>query len=446
MERSTLLACGLLLAAACSAPPPAAFGDRFDVWRSQEARFLPQGEAPALSAAPDLAELWAAAQRANPGLRAAFQAWRAELEGVTVAGSLPDPQLSLAGYLSSVETRVGPMQGRIGLSQSFPWFGSLDARGARAFAAAEAAREDFEAARTLLRRELADGWFELRYLGQAVEITRGHLELLRHLESVSLSRYETGRGDHADVIRTQVELGVVGDRLATLRDLKQPAVERLNAALGRPVGSPLDWPAAAPLAAPELPSGLADGLDASSPERRALAARAEAARQGAVLAEKEYWPGFRVGADWTWIGDAAAPNTPGSGDDAVALVFGIDLPLRRGRLDAGLARARAREAEVEARRTDLRQRRGAGLEMALYRHRDAERRVTLYREGLIAKSEQSFQSTLTAYQAAAMPFDSVVDAARLLLEFQLELARAETDRLQAAAEAERLTGLVLLPF
>ncbi|MBC8328294.1 MAG: TolC family protein, partial [Planctomycetes bacterium] len=410
MDRTLLLAGALLLAAGCSAPPPAAFGDRRDDWRAQEARFLPPSAAPELSGSPDLAELWAAAQRGNPGLRAAFHRWRAEMESVPLATSLPDPRLSLAGYLSQVETRVGPMQGRIGLSQAFPWFGSLQAAGDQAFAASEAAREDFEAARTRLRQSLADSWFELHYLERAVAVTEGHQELLRHLEAVSRSRYETARGEHADLIRAQVELGQVEDQLSTLRDLKRPLVERLNAALGRPVGSLLAWPDGLSPAPASLPADLAAGMARSSPELRALDARAEAARHGIVLAEKDFYPGFSLGADWTWIGDSPMAGVPDSGQDALALVVGIDLPVRRGRLDAGLSRARAREAAVLAQREDLQLRLNAELEMALYRYRDAQRRVTLYRDGLVAKSEQSFQSTLTAYQAAAMPFDSVVDS------------------------------------
>ncbi|MBC8328416.1 MAG: hypothetical protein H8E31_06675, partial [Planctomycetes bacterium] len=49
-------------------------------------------------------------------------------------------------------------------------------------------------------------------------------------------------------------------------------------------------------------------------------------------------------------------------------------------------------------------------------------------------------------RAAPIPFDSGGASARWLLASQLELARAEVDRLQAVAAAERFTGLVLLPF
>ncbi len=446
MEHRSWLAAALLVACGCSAPPPPLFQQRLDEADARAAAFLPPAEPVPLSAAPDLAELWAAAQRGNPGLRAAYHRWRAELEAAGGAGELPQPRLGIGAFLSAVETRSGPMRGRIGLSQALPWFGTTAAAQDRALAAAEAAREDFEAARTALRAELAHAWLELHDLQRTLETTRAHRELLVHLEAVSRVRYESGSGGHGDLIRAQVELAQLEDRLAELEDLRAPSVARLEALLGRPAGEPLPWPADELPASPGLPEGLESGLAQSHPGLRALAARAEAARHGVVLAEKAYHPAWTVGAEWTWIGEADDPAMPDSGKDAVALTLGVELPLRRGRLDAGLAAARAREAETADRAADLERRLGAELALVRHRHRDAARRVALYREGLVAKSEEAFETTLTGYQAATAPFDSVIDAARHLLEFQLAQAHAEIDLVQAAVDAERATGLVLLPF
>ncbi|RMH05467.1 MAG: TolC family protein [Planctomycetota bacterium] len=433
-----------LLSAACSAPPPPVFADRQDAWEAAAARSRRADEP--LPERPDLAALWTYAQEHNPGLRAALQDWRQALEVVPAAASLPDPRLSLAFSPRPVETRNGPAWGRLGLHQAFPWFGSLDDEAARAFAAAEAAREAWETARNRVRAELAEAWFEYAWLAEATEITRGNLDLLRHLEAVSRTLYETGEGSQADLIRAQVEIGRLEDRLKTLEDLRRPLSARIRAVLGRPGSEPLPWPTAALPDAADLGRAdeLAAGLAATNPELRALAFRIEAARRGVRLAEKDFYPDFVLGAEWTWIGPSAGASD--SGDDALGLSFGLDLPFRRARLRAQEAGARAGLAAAERRLDDRRNQLQAGLEMALYRHRDAARRVALYRQGLIAKSEESFQSTLAAYQTALAPFDAVIDAARLLLEFQLAAVRAEADRAQAAAELERITGRQLLPF
>ena len=85
----------------------------------------------------------------------------------------------------------------------------------------------------------------------------------------------------------------------------------------------------------------------------------------------------------------------------------------------------------------------AELEMALYRFRDGGRRVTLFRDSLIPKGEESVQALDTAYQSGDEGFLDLIDAERVLLEFQLQAARAEADRAKALAEIERITGISL---
>ncbi|KAA3604470.1 MAG: TolC family protein [Planctomycetota bacterium] len=433
----------LLVCAACSAPP-SSYSERVQQWQRMQPEFGFQ-DAPLeeLRAGAGLSELWEYAQRRNPGLQAAFHQWRAALETVVPASSLPQPRLSFAVYLAQVETRSGPMQGRIGLQQSFPWFGRLQAAGEQALALSEAARENLEGLRAALRQEVLQAYWESQYIEQAILVTEGHLIWLQHLESVSLTRFETGRGEHADLLRAQVEIGQVQDRLRGLQDWLRPVRERLNAALGRPSGSLFSDLDREFLDAPKLPGDLIAQLPASSPELRALQHQWTAARFGVEIAEKDYFPGFTLGADWTWIGDGPA-GTADSGQDAVAISLGLDLPLRRSSLKAGKISAQASASAARDRFRDRQNRLVAEIETASFRFRDADRRVQLYRHGLMAKSEQSLKNALTAYQTGRSSFDAVVDAARLFLEFQLQAVRAEADRLQAVAEIERFSGRRIL--
>jgi len=393
-----------------------------------------------------LSELLHYARANNPGLEAAFQRWKEALERVPQATTLPEPRLSFSGYLSEVETRVGPMQARVGLAQPFPWFGELELAGNVAFEAAEAAREMLEAARLELDQRLRDVWYEYAWLEQAIVITQGNQELLAHWESVARARLETGLGRHSDVIRAQVELGKLEDRVQTLTDLRRPLEARLNAALNRPSDAPLPKPT---LPLPEPPEVdeqlLSTALLSTSPTLRALNHRVKAAKHGIDLAGKAFYPDFFVGADYTFIGSAENPGTSGSGDDAVALTLGFDLPIWRSSYRAGV-----RESEAQMRRTrkeqeEILNRLSSDLEMALYQFRDGDRRVGLFRDSLIPKGEESVQALDTAYQSGDEGFLDLIDAERVLLEFQLQAARAEADRAKALAEIERITGVTLHP-
>jgi outer membrane protein TolC len=78
--------------------------------------------------------------------------------------------------------------------------------------------------------------------------------------------------------------------------------------------------------------------------------------------------------------------------------------------------------------------------MVLYRFRDAERKVDLYRDTLVPKAEQSLKATETAFRAGKATFTDLVDAERVLLEFELSHERALASHAQRLAELEMLIG------
>lgn len=444
MQRLFAPAALALLTAACGSLPRG-YEQRAEEWDRLESHWREDRAVPVLGPEAGLREHIAHAQVHNPGLRAAFLQWKAALERVPQSTGLPDPVLSFsAAVLGNVETRNGPILGSVGLSQSFPWFGTLDAAGRAAFEAAEAARERFETRRLQIVYDLRRAWYELHYLQRAVVVTAGNLELLRHGEELARIRYETAAGPHADVIRAQVELRKLEDRLRTLKDLRRPLAARIDAAIGAPARPGPPSPGGAlPAPADFDPERLRQELAATSPVLRALRREARAAEESVAVAEQGFYPDLLVGAEYTFVGSDAGPTAPDAGQDALGLRFGIGLPIWRGRTQAAV---RAAEAEQHAARGSWQQARNelaAELELALYELRDAGRRLELYRHTLIPKAEESLQANLAAYQTNKGTFLDYLDSERVLLEFSLAAARAEADRAQALAAAERITGVAL---
>ncbi len=437
-----LLAC---LATACTSTTKRLGHDyRLYEWRDRHEDLQRAEETPAFGAGTSLDELLQHAQLANPDLRAAFERWRAALERVPVAGKLPEPRVTFGAYLAHVETRVGPMRGRVGVSQSLPWIGERDLKSRTALAAAALAREMVEAARVEVVAALLDAWFEATWLERAIAITAAHRELLLSWEEVARTRLETGIGSNADVIRAQVELGEIENRLLSLEDLRRPIRARINAALDRPLGAEL--PAATgPLPPPPAIDGerLAAELDRTSPGLRALDHRIVAARWGVELAGTAFYPDFVLGVDYTVIGEASGAGVSGSGRDAVAATIGLALPIWRSTYKAGLREAEALEKAARLEHASASNRLELQLETALYRFRDGSRRVELLLNTLIPKGEEAVAALDASYRSGDRGFLDLVDAERMVLELQLQAVRAEADRAQAVAEIERITGVAL---
>lgn len=436
----------LYLTLVSCASPPRDLGSRLDNWDERQAAFAQAHErsnTPWASSA-SLQTLLDHARRHNPGLRAAFERWKGAMEKVTAATTLPNPRLTLGAYLASVETRVGPMQGRIGFAQPLPWPGKLAAAGKLAFEQAEALRMQVEVERLMLDQTVREVWWELAWLDRALKITQSNQELLGHWEVIAQTRMETGLGSHTDVIRTQIELGKLVDRIQGLQDLARPVRARLNSALHRKSDAAL--PQADLAEAAHLgfnAAALSAGLPQNSPQLLKLKHLRRAAQHRVDLAELDSYPNLTVGADLTFIGDANDPNMAGSGDEAFALTLGIELPVWR---ESYAAQERSAKALLRASERTLQQTHNtldANLEMAFFQHRDGVRRVALFQDSLIPKGEEALRSLQAAYQSGKGGFLDLIDAQRALLEFQLQAARAHTDRAQALAKIEQLSGVSL---
>ena len=376
----------------------------------------------------------------NPGLEAAFSRWKAALERSPQVTSLPDPRLTYGYFIDEVETRVGPQRHRVGVEQTFPWFGKLRLRGDAALAEARAVYEQFVAQKLKLFFEIKHAYYELYYLARALAITRENMGLVKRFEQVARSQYRVGSAQHADVIRAQVELGKLEDELRSLEDMRQPLAAQLNAALNRPAHAAVPWPKAVPSDHVEAKDEqVLAWVSESSPELRALAAQIEEQQAAVNLAKRNYYPDVTLGLEYIDTGSARTP-TSDSGKDPVVAKMSINVPLWQRRYRAAEREARARLRGARHEMADRANTLAAELKLALFKQRDAERKIGLYRDALVPKAEQSLKAIETAYAAGKMDFLSLIDAEQVLLAFRLAHERALADRAQRLAEIEMLVG------
>lgn len=377
----------------------------------------------------------------SPEVEAAYQRWAAAAERLPQVRSLPDPRVSFGFFLDEVETRTGAQQVRVGVSQSFPWPGLLRDREDAAAMAARAAWRQFEAARLRVTERVVETLHELAYLDSAIRITGENLELLRSFEEVVRARYRVGSGSHPELVRVQVELGQLEDRLAQLRAMRPTYVADLNAALNRPTEAPVAEFAELPGRVATVDgSALAEIARRSNPVLLALDERIEEQRVRTDVARKEGLPDFTVGLDYIVTDQAMTSSIAESGDDPILLSFGIAVPLWRDKYDAGVRETIARRLAVSFERADEANRITASIQRAWFEHTDADRRVRLFETTLIPKAEESLRASLAGFRTGDTSFLDLLDTERTLLEFAVSAERARADRGQALARLNTLVG------
>lgn len=396
---------------------------------------------PELDEKSNLSDYLAYAALNNPGLEAAFNRWKAALEKVPQVRSLPDPKFNYGYFIEEVETRVGPQRQKMELSQMFPWLPKLKLRGDIALESANAAREQYEAVKLRLFYRVKNAYCEYYYVGQAIAITKENMDLMTYLESVVRMRYNAGIAPYSAIIQAQVELGTLEDGLRTFRDFLNPVLAMFNAALNRPPDAPLPLPKSIPEESVDFSNDqLLSWLREINPELKALDFMIAKEKAAITLARQDYFPDIMVGVSRVDTDEALMPNVEESGKDSSMAMVGLSLPIWHNKYGAEVREAKARHVAAVNQRDEQENRLIADLKMVLFKFRDAERKIDLYRDALIPKAKQSLEVTQQEFEAGTLEFLNLIDAERVLLAFNLLYERALSNYGQRLAELEVLTG------
>ena len=378
----------------------------------------------------------------NPAYQAASHRWQAARENIAVAGSLPDPNVSLGVFVEEVETRVGPQKQRLSLSQMIPWKGKLSLMSEQAEEMAEKARSERDTLGLKLETEFSALYAEYYYIGRSIAITSDHLRLLKDLEAVVTERYENSAAQYHDLIRIQIEIDALTDRLRAQRESGPPVAASMNVILGQPVAATIPYPVRLPV------YRIPDRLDPAewtaklkhNPVLRGMGHQISADRVSLDLAKKNYFPDFRIGLDWTNTGSAINPALADSGKDPLMISLGVNIPIWRRKYRA-LDRAAAARVEVSLKQQDdTRANLQANLKRALFQVDDAGRKIHLYRDQIIPKAEESLTVITSAFQTGDNSYLDLIAAEKSLLEFHLSLNQAEANQLKAISAIQWVLG------
>ncbi|WP_432734833.1 TolC family protein [Maridesulfovibrio sp. FT414] len=381
------------------------------------------------------------AARNNDELYSAFYEWKAALQREASVSSLPDPRFSFAWFIQPVETRTGPQEFKYGLSQTLPWFGKLGLKGEQALREADIRKARFDNLKLKIFTEVKKTYYDYAYLAQAIRITAENIELMKYLESVARSRYSTGAGTYDGVIKTQVELGKLEERLRSLEERKGPTVARLLAAMNIADTQTLPLPKAIPMMKIEMtPDELKDEFKAGNPRLKELAHTVDREKLSVELAHKDYYPDFSFGVEYIQTGQARTPNVTNADKDPIITAMSVNLPIWYDKQEAQVNEAENRVKSASRKRAGLERNLTAELDLEIYRYEDAIRKVSLYRDSLTPKAEQSLGVSIEAFQSGTASSSDLIDAERTLIEFQLAYFQALAEQAKRVATIEYLVG------
>ena len=371
----------------------------------------------------------------NASLEAMRQAVIAAVARVRPAGALDDPMLSVSAAPRTFGTAAGT-SGDVEVSQSFPWWGTLNARREVARADAEAMGEDFGALRLRLAALARGAFADWVYVHRALEINSANLSVLTELRNVARIRYSTGQAPQEDVLQADVERTMLKEqRLEWKRDLTI-AQARMDALLERAPQSLIPPPGELPVPVALPAEEILAQRALAHPQLEELTDEQRAAEARQRLAEKDRFPKFSVSAGYNsmWADPTMRPMV------GISVTVPIDQSKYRAAIDAAHAEARRAASTLQDQRSSLL----ANLLADYAAVREAAQSLSLYRDELMPLAQSTLEVARAEYGSGKGDFLNVLTAEQHRLDTELGLARMQSEYFRELAELDRASGGGLL--
>ena len=372
-------------------------------------------------------ELVGIALERNPAIKSAVEHFEAQRARVPQARTLPDPTVSggWMGHITpfDVEHNFPPSFRGLTVQEKFPYPGKLKLRGAIADRQAEAAGWAAELTRRQVVSEVKAAYYSYFYTFKAVEITQKNKSLLEKLESIAEARYRVGKGIQQDVLRAQIEVSRIDQKLIVLEQEKKTAQARINTLLYRDPEAPIPPPAT--VEPPGFTTSLQDLYAlarANDPALEGDRRMVEGSRDAVQLAQKAYKPDFSVSYSYQQRPDL---------QDSNGFMVGINIPIffrskqREGVIEASHDLIGA-ERSLDARETTV----DFEIKQQFLAATASENLMNLYSKAIVPQSSLALESSMSAYEVGKVDFLSMLDNFIYVLDYEVsyyqELSNFET--------------------
>jgi outer membrane protein TolC len=397
-------------------------------------------QSPAPATPVKLSDLVAEAERVHPAIQAESRMIEAKRLRVPQARALPDPTVTVGwmGDFAPFKVQNGdPSSYRaIGAMEEFPYPGKLKLRGQIAQKDVDAGQWTLEAMRRRIRAAVKTAYYELWSVEKALSITQQNKDLLQRLVRIAEEKYKVGKAAQQDVLRAQVEVTRVLQRLTVLEQRRRVLEAQINTLLLRPTEASLG-----PLAPIDksplnysLGELLAQGVE-NAPEIRRQQQFIEQSQLALDLSKREFLPDFRVG--YMYQQRSALPDMHG-------FTVGINVPIfYKSKQQQAVNEAALTRQSLEAAREALKTTLLFQVQNEYLQARASEELLNLYAKGLIPQSILALESALSAYRVGTVDFLNVISSFSAVLENEVGYYEELASYQKSLVGLEEITGLEL---
>jgi len=383
----------------------------------------------------------AEALQANPEIGAAVRRLSLAQLKTSTARSLDDPMLMVRDWDTPLRQPwdLNQAQTMFSLQQTFLSKEKRDLRAKVVGDDVEVETSDLESLRQQVSAQVRKVCADLMRNADEIRLLARQGALLKEAHAGVLAQYSTGKVPQSDVLRAQMALTRLSERLIELDEDRDNARAQLNALMGRHPDEAVEI--AGSYATPaQLPS--MDEL-----ERLAIEHRPELASLRKLIAKSQdesHATRLAMKPDFTAALGYMIMPTGSHARNAYMAELTMNLPwLNR---DRHLGEAKQADAATAVAQAELDARASAvflEVRQAQIGILAAEKRLKLYRDTLLPQAEAAFKASTATYQNNRGQFGALIESQNLLLDIQSACYKASSDIDAGLAQLERAIGTPL---
>jgi cobalt-zinc-cadmium efflux system outer membrane protein len=372
---------------------------------------------------------------ANPQLEAVKAIWQATNSRIEQVSALDDPMLSHSFAPLTVGNQQSGFSQNTVISQKLPWPEKRRLRAEAAAFDADAAQENIGALRLLLTTTAKSLFADWYYIHRALEVNGINRRLLSEFRVIAIEHYATGLASKQDALRAEVEIALLEQQNIALQRERRTLLAQINTILNRLPDTPLPAPSNlnSELMLPK-PGALQEIAVQSRPDLRELAARIKASKSRGDLAEKDFYPDFKVSAGYN--------NFWRQNEQRFIIGVEVNLPLDQGKRHAAEDEARARLKQAEWQHIDRIANIREDVQIAYELTLESQHIYKLHQDKLLPLAEETLKAALADYRSGVGDFLSLISSEKNRMQAQLQSERALADMHRHLAELEHAVGTV----
>ncbi len=345
----------------------------------------------------------------------------------------PNPKLEIGFWLEPIQTRGGPTNSKVSLSQKIPPRSNLRLRKSVELGSVKVLQLENLKIIQNLKCDASKMFFDYNFLYKKLDILKQNLKLIESWIKLWETHYSHHNFLYTRLVQLQIEMTRITDQIREVKESIPNVFQQLINLVNLEITSPLK-----PVHDEDItPYNFSDDVK-NNIDLMILRAELEKQKLNTSLSETSLIPNKTVKMEWTSVTSENISDF----NNPWMIGIGIDLLINRSQINANVRSEKVAVKSLKIKLDYMKRAIQSRLRNTIFVIDNSLKKYLLLKDDLLPRTQESLESLQINYssQANDMDFFGLLETLRSLLKINLEIETTRKNYFQEVAQFERLSG------